>query len=143
MKKYKVENCEHTLGQSISATTPDGVVLDPSESLIDKVFEAKTVEDAERLAFLELSIHIAVEGLKLKKRWFDSVAITMKELKTCQNCKKNEATERENNMDLCKQCVQKIANALRRLRDDRRINESMYGNPDGGYNRDEYWDRKK
>ena len=64
-------------------------------------------------------------------------------MKTCQNCKKNEATERENNMDLCKPCVQKIANALQSLDDDRRINESMYGNPHCGYNLDEYWERKK
>jgi len=35
---YKVENCEHTNGKSIAATTSVGVVTDPSEEIIGMTF---------------------------------------------------------------------------------------------------------
>jgi len=77
---YKVENCEHTNGKSIAATTSVGVVTDPSEEIIGMTFAAETMEEAERLAWLKLCHHIAVCGLKLDNKWFESVAITMSEV---------------------------------------------------------------
>jgi len=77
---YKVENCEHTNGKSIAATTSVGVVTDPSEEIIGMTFVAETMEEAERLAWSELCHHIAVSDLELDNKWFESVAITMTEV---------------------------------------------------------------
>jgi hypothetical protein len=62
--------------------------------------------------------------------------------KQCQNCKKAPATERENRMDLCKPCVERIARALQSLADDMAISQTMFGTDSGSYDHDEYWDRK-
>jgi len=79
---YKVENCEHTNGKSIAATTSVGVVTDPSEEIIGMTFVAETMEEAERLAWSELCHHIAVSDLELDNKWFESVAITMTEVES-------------------------------------------------------------
>ena len=67
----------------------------------------------------------------------------------CKECKKAEATEVLNSVELCELCFGRLQTKLKDIgkmfdviRDERRDNMQMFGNPEGSIDSNEYWGRK-
>ncbi len=75
MKTYRV-HAEHVNGKSLTATTPSGVVSDPT-TVISGEYQASSAFDAETTVMNEMDTYAKEQGLDLTEEWWNSVAVSV------------------------------------------------------------------